>query len=308
MTVFHRPAAPLSGRSDPEDGPDALRMHHLQRDTAPRAITGFACEAGVARNKGRVGAKDAPIAIRNAFAGLAAPEERPIFTDLGDIVVEDNALERGQERLGQHLAQALKNHERIIVLGGGHETAYGSYLGLKTAFPEHKIGIINFDAHLDLRNIGEAGASSGTPFNQIRELNPERFDYLCIGAAKEANTQALFNRASEWGVDIIFDTELRSNIDSARPKIEALIKRSDVLYLTIDIDLLPHYQAPGVSAPAARGVSLSIVEKLLDIIKKSCQAENTILPLIDIVEVSPPHDRDNMTAKTAALLALSLLY
>ncbi|UTW54723.1 formimidoylglutamase [Kordiimonas sp. SCSIO 12610] len=303
---YVRPTTP-SGRNDIEDGPDAKRMYHLFTEEGTNAIIGFACEAGVIRNKGRTGARHAPDAIRKSLFNLSAPREIPSLTDLGDITVDGDDLEAGQAMLAKHISNGLSKHNRLLVLGGGHETAYGSYMGLRTAYPDTKIGIINLDAHLDLRNIGEVGPSSGTPFNQIRMLDPKAFDYLCLGVAEEANTQALFNRADEWGVNIVSDKDLINDFSSAHSKIKATIARNDLIYLTIDMDLLPHYQAPGVSAPAPRGVPLATVEAILEQIIASCKSGDCRIPLIDIVEVSPSHDIANITAKTAAILARKLL-
>ena len=205
-------------------------------------------------------------------------------------------------------ADALNAGGHVVVLGGGHETAFGSYQGLRQAFSDKKIGIINLDAHLDLRKLGEAGPSSGTPFNQIRDLAPEEFDYLCLGVAEEANSIALFDRARDWSVGIVSDQDLIKNPGAADVQIQAMAQRSDILYLTIDIDVLPHFQAPGVSAPAARGVPFETIEHLVDQCLAACQCHNASMPLADIVELSPPFDRDGVTAKTAAYLARKLLF
>lgn len=307
MTSYHKIAERWIGRNDPEDGPLSTRTHNYISDISERAIIGFASEAGIRRNKGRLGAKRGPEALRKAFSGLAVPRGFKPIKDLGDIVVDDDDLETGQALLGQHIDEALKRYKRVIVFGGGHETAYGSYLGLWKHFPDKKIGIINLDAHLDLRNIGVSGPSSGTPFNQIRALSPKTFDYLCIGVAIESNTQALLSRALEWGAKVIFDQELLSNIHSADHEITAMAKRCDIIYLTLDIDLMPHYQAPGVSSPAARGVPFTTVEHLVQYVQSACQDNNCQLPLADIVELSPSYDINAMTAKSAAILALALL-
>ncbi|MEA5720431.1 arginase family protein, partial [Salmonella enterica subsp. enterica serovar Virginia] len=42
---------------------------------------------------------------------------------------------------------------RTLVLGGGHETAFGHGAGVLDAFAQESVGIINLDAHLDLRQI-----------------------------------------------------------------------------------------------------------------------------------------------------------
>ncbi|WP_298303574.1 formimidoylglutamase [uncultured Erythrobacter sp.] len=307
MPVSHSPARKWQGRSDPEDGPDAKRMHHLVSETGRRALLGFACEAGVIRNKGRTGASQGPTALRNALANLAAPARAEPFADLGDVVVRGDDLEEGQATLGGRVTHALATYERLVVIGGGHETAFGDYQGLASFYPEAKIGIINLDAHFDLRLVGENGASSGTPFAQIRELSPDTFDYLCLGIAEEANTQALFQRAEEWGVGTVSDHALIASPQAGDQAIEGIVSRSDLIYLTIDIDLLPAYQAPGVSAPAARGVPLATVEHIVTKILSMCEAHDCKIPLADIVELSPPNDRDGLTSSTAALFTRRLL-
>lgn len=307
MAVFHRPADKWTGRADPEDGEAARRIYHFVSPAAERAVLGFACDIGVTRNKGRPGAAEAPGEIRRALSGLAAPANMKPFADLGDIVAEEEDLEAAQERLATAVADALASHQRTVVLGGGHETAYGSYLGLARHFPNQRIGIINLDAHLDLRALGEGGASSGTPFAQIHDHSPERFDYLCIGVAEEANTQALFGKAKAWGVGIVHDTELLVDPTCADASIDGIVARNDVIYLTIDIDVLPLYQAPGVSAPAVRGVPFGIVERLAKTVMTKTAAHNKTMPLTDIVEVAPRLDPSGATVRSAAYLARHLL-
>ncbi len=300
---------PWTGRSDPEDGPNALRLHHLaSKDDASRALIGFASDAGVARNKGRTGAHTGPAALRRAMANMAAPRQATGFSDLGDVAVEGDDLEASQAALSDRICEALSAFERIVVLGGGHETAFASYSGLAAAHPGKRIGIINLDAHLDLRLVGENGPSSGTPFAQIRELAPDTFDYLCLGIAEESNTAALMQRAQDWGVQTVSDHALIADSHAADGAIAAIIDRCDLIYLTIDIDVLPHFQAPGVSAPAARGVPFDVIEYLVNTILTACKTSGTPCPLADIVELSPPHDIQDMTARSAALLIRRLLF
>ena len=308
MPARHIPPEPWTGRDDPEDGEFAKRIHHLMSDDGNRAILGFACDSGVVRNRGRAGAKEGPTALRKALANLAVPADASSLHDLGDVAVENDDLEDGQSLLAEQIAVNLYNLDRLVVFGGGHETAFGSYSGLHRKYPDKRIGIINLDAHLDLRLPGEKGPSSGTPFTQIRELNPGNFDYLCIGLALESNTQALLRRADNWDVKTIYDRELLENPAAADGEIEAIIARSDLIYLTLCLDVLPHYQAPGVSAPAARGLPLAIVENVVSKVLRSSREQNRAIPVADIVELSPPHDRDDMTAKTAAFLARQLLF
>ncbi|MFA0703754.1 formimidoylglutamase, partial [Vibrio sp. 10N.222.48.A8] len=71
-----------TGRNDLEDGELGTRVHHITTQVQSNvlnegltdnavALVGFASDAGVARNKGRVGAKQAPNLIRQALANMA---------------------------------------------------------------------------------------------------------------------------------------------------------------------------------------------------------------------------------------------
>ena len=118
-------------------------------------LVGFASDAGVARNKGRVGAKQAPNLIRQALANMAWHNDAHI-ADLGDIECNDGQLEVNQKQCASVIANALATN-KVITLGGGHEVAWASFQGLAEHLhrtqSDHKpkIGIVNFDAHFDLR-------------------------------------------------------------------------------------------------------------------------------------------------------------
>ena len=98
----------------------------------PAVLLGFASDEGVRRNQGRTGASAAPAALRTARGPLAFHLDRTV-ADAGDVVVSDGALEAGQERAGRAVAEMLDAGHLTVVLGGGHETAYASYLGVSAS-------------------------------------------------------------------------------------------------------------------------------------------------------------------------------
>ncbi|QDQ26313.1 formimidoylglutamase [Chitinimonas arctica] len=311
---MHKPADMTlwQGRLDSEEGALARRWHErLQalHEGAPAgvALLGFASDAGVQRNHGRPGAKEGPVAIRRALANLAWHHDGHVY-DAGDVHCVDDQLEAAQAELGRQVAHLLAEGHFPLVLGGGHEVAYGSFLGL-ARFAElqgqrpPRIGIINLDAHFDLR-AGERG-SSGTPFRQIAEAcakNQTSFNYLVFGISEPANTAALFHRARELGVQWHGDEACGSeNLESLLDALAFFVDEVDWLYLTVCLDVLPAAVAPGVSAPAAYGVALPVVEALIDAAKASGK-----LMLADIAELNPSFDRDGITAKVAARLAWRL--
>jgi len=229
--------------------------------------------------------------------------------DAGDVVCADGDLEAAQDALGCVVEQILACGGRPLVFGGGHEVAWGTYSGLrahlgKRTAAERKLLIVNFDAHFDLRQTRPA--NSGTPFDQIACDCATRgvpFHYACFGISDLANTAALFARAQQLGVRYVLDTDMQeSQLPQRLAQLAPLIEAADDIYLTIDLDVLPGATAPGVSAPAALGVPLAVVEAMVIRVRASGK-----LRAADIAEYNPSLDQDKRTARAAARLAHRLL-
>ena len=322
------------GRIDAEDGEAGMRFHQkvtlLAEDEqltnqAGVVLLGFACDEGVKRNKGRVGAVQAPDLIRKALANTAwhhdnaasfTDTKTSTFVDAGNIYCSDTDLAASQKELANHVETALNNQNKVMVLGGGHEIAWGTFQGLAQHFQSSdinkpKIGIINFDAHFDLRTYSTDGqafpTSSGTPFNQIAKHCQQlgwAFNYACLGVSRASNTQALFTLADQLGVHYREDHQLASyHLAERIEELTAFIDNVDYLYLTIDIDVFSACTAPGVSAPAARGIPFESVEALLQpIFNAKNTAGQAKLLIADLAEYNPNFDIDNQTARLAARL------
>lgn len=310
-----------TGRDDSHEAGDVRRLFQIVRTPLngfvpanASAILGFACDAGVARNKGRVGAHLGPRVIRQFLSGLPAHHHTELF-DCGDVACLDDNLESAQALLGERVLDLLSMHVTPVVIGGGHEIAWGSYLGLKkwleaqerdpgAQTKKRKLLILNLDAHFDLRS--SRPANSGTPFDQIAHdcLSDDRpFQYACWGVSRLSNTPALFERAHKLQVDFIEDTNLQErHLDSVLKRLSHLLESADDVYLTIDIDVLPASVAPGVSAPAAYGVPLSVIEAIAQTVKASGK-----MRISDLAEFNPRYDLDGHTARVCARLVWGLM-
>jgi formiminoglutamase len=271
--------------------------------TKPAALLGFCSDEGVRRNKGRPGAAAAPAALRAALGPLAFHLNRAV-ADAGDVVVTGTGLEAGQERTGRAVTALLDDGHLPVVLGGGHETAYASYLGVAGCAAVQKgrrLGVLNLDAHFDLRD--EPEPSSGTPFLQMARAEAAAgrdFRYAVVGISEPNNTRALFDTAQELGVQYLLDEDC--GLERVHDFVAGFLADLDVLYLTIDLDVLPAAAAPGVSAPAAYGVPLAVISA-------ACRqvAQSGKLLHLDIAELNPEFDIDGRTAKVAARLINTLL-
>lgn len=310
MKHYHKPS-PWRGRIDTPKTKNNLRLHQIvkllnlktsqQKPLSGFCLLGFCSDEGVRRNQGRIGAKDSPKAIREAMASLPAHKNVTLF-DAGDILCKKHDLETAHKDLEEAVTKILSLNLFPIVLGGGHEIAFGHFQGIQKFFRK-KIGIINFDAHFDLRPY-KNGASSGTPFLQIADQVGKDFSYLVLGIQKLSNTQGLFQTAKEKKVAFLTAQEINlSKLSESQKKISIFLKKHRQIYLTVCLDCFSVKDAPGVSAINPYGIEKAKAFALLDFIAKSKKVVG-----FDVAELAPRLDRDNQTAKLAAYLIFSMIY
>lgn len=352
-----------TGRAEPFEPLAQYWYQHIGAFACQKiALLGFACDQGVNRNLGRIGAKHAPDAIKTAFGKLPISLDlvqnsdlSTLVGDLGNVICDDDdrivkdSLEQTQQLYSEQVAEVVAKETLVIGLGGGHEIAWGSFLGLyqglqnqplsnqklqnqelqsqrlqkqelqnqllknkelqqqnhqKPAMSMPKIGIINFDAHFDLRQ--DEYATSGTPFRQIAEFlsqKNEPFHYLPVGISKFSNSAALFCRANTLGVNAISDDDCcRLPFSAIGQQLTAFMAGVDVLYLTVDMDCLSGSVMPAVSAPAAKGLSLEFVERCVEMIVATGKVK-----MLDIAEINPTYDVDGRGVKVAGRLLAKIV-
>jgi len=290
-----------------------IRVGHLLREepkgTTRVAIIGFPSDAGVARNGGRPGASLGPEQIRRHLYRLTPPgnasaQEISRFkellhctVDLGDVRCSGDVA-ADQKVLGEVIAELLAPDSQVtpIVLGGGHETSYGHFLGYTDA--EKRVRIVNLDAHADVRPLEDEQPHSGSPFRQAIEHSSGR----CSGyAVAGLNPHSTAPDHTSWIRDHSGQTYFRSDV-TVDLVTELYSKGPDSVLATFDLDALDQSQAPGVSAPNACGV-----DRRLWLAAARAAGRSQRVRSMDVVELSPPHDRDEQTARLAALTVWEFL-
>ena len=301
-----------TGRLDSKTDTSAFRFHQVVQcidlnnaqldNKSGVGIIGFESDLGIQLNQGRPGASKAPMAIRSRMGSLPVADENINIYDCGNVYVGDLELDQAQTALAEAVHKIHQLGLKPLILGGGHETSYGHYLGNSEAFPDSKIGILNFDAHFDNRPYEETGSSSGTMFRQIHDRNTELnlpFLYTVLGIQLHGNTRQLFEYAKESKTDFVFAQEIaKDNYEKSRQAIDRLTQESDHLMITIDMDVFSQAFAPGVSAPQALGLAPN---EVLDLLQYAMASQKTIS--LDIVEVSPQNDIADQTTTLASNLA-----
>lgn len=287
------PSFDWNGRTDHETDWNQFRYHQIIGEEADCVLIGFECDEGVRRNNGRVGAAEAPNALRAALSNTAwrLPEGKQL-ADAGNVVCVGEQLEEAQAELGSVVKTNLDGNRTPIILGGGHETFFGHYLGARGFLgKDKKLGIINIDAHFDMRPYDEQ-TSSGTMFRQILE-NDADAGYLVLGIQRYGNTESLFQKADELGCEYIYEDELTD--EKMNAAVDAFIANHDAIILTLCMDVLEADAAPGVSAPSPFGLHPKVVRS---IIRKVTSNSKTLS--FDIAEVNPSLDPDGRTVKLGA--------
>lgn len=310
---LYQPANPLlwQGRKDSLAGerffqqialllPEAIPR--LERKHA--VILGFASEAGILRNHGRPGAKSGPDKLKTQLAKLPFYSELPCL-DLGNILCENDALESAQDSFAALIDTCHQAKHFTLGFGGGHEIAWAHFQGLASHYP--RLGIINFDAHFDLRPYGSGlTATSGTPFSQIAqfyEAHNQDFHYCCLGIQAHGNTPGLFEKARTLKVSYLTAEQINTSTMARQKRfLDAFVKQHEHIYLSLCMDVFASCFAPGVSAPQPLGL---FPWQVLPLLKYLVQSGKVVG--LDIAELSPPLDEGEKTANLAAMLVAELL-
>lgn len=298
MTNFVPPNVPV-----PNTSPDDQRIAHLlgrkveDHETPKVVILGFPSDEGVRRNGGRVGAAQGPDAIRHALYRMNPDiENDEVFTgvvehtkDLGNLELSGE-VDQDQHRLGEVLAPFIAQHVVPVILGGGHETAYGHFLGY--AIANRDISILNWDAHADVRELKDGKAHSGSPFRQaILDPSQRCRLYTVAGllpySVSGAHLDFIFRHGGQWHLKHSLTKE---HID------EIYASFFTAVMTTFDLDAVDQTYAPGVSAPAVNGLSPD-----LWLYAAYEAGKCSYVKSMDIVELNPTFDRDHQTARLAAL-------
>lgn len=270
---------------------------------SPRVVlVGFPTDEGVRRNGGRAGAASGPAELRRWLHRLT-PDARDgtrfvslleHTADLGDVSLTGN-LDADQSTLGEVVAGQLKLGRFIIILGGGHETSYGHFLGY--AIARQRPSVLNWDAHADVRPLRDRLAHSGSPFRQAIE-HPTRAlrSYTVAGLQPQAVAASHLEYVRRHGRALYCDEVTPTVMRELYAKLEA------PGMVSFDMDAVDQAFAPGVSAPATGGFGIA---PWLELAYEA--GRHPSVRSCDLVEFNPMLDRDGQTGRLAALTVWHIL-
>ncbi|MFS0823373.1 formimidoylglutamase [Bacillus sp. 1P02SD] len=258
-------------------------------------------------------AADAPKTIRNAlnaystYSGEKNKDYKDTsILDFGDVLTHPTNLEETTERLYVSVKEMLQTNScnKYIMLGGDHGVSYPSIRAFKEYYG--RVGVIQWDAHHDVRNLKDGGRTNGTPFRSLLEggfLNGE--DLTQIGIRDFANAREYHLYVKNKGVTVytMDDVDRIGIVPIIEKEVERLSQKVDVIYLSVDMDVVDQAFAPGCSAIGPGGLTS---RELLSSI--TAAADHPKVKAMDIVEIDPSKDIRDITSRLAAHAMLRFMY
>lgn len=282
---------------------------------------------------GRRGVDMGPSVIR--IAGLNQAIARLGFdvSDAGNVhvhppeaIVQENPRARylpqiaaAAEELAGMVEATLDEDTFPVVIGGDHSIAIGSAAGVASYYRKHgeKIGMVWLDAHTDINTpaTSPSGNIHGMPLAALLGLGAKELTEVAGFAPKvlPQHTVIIGARSVDpgereaikaQGVRVFTMSELDERgmavvIDEA---IQIASRGTAGFHVTMDMDFLDPFYAPGVGTPERGGATYReahlAMEKLAD--------SGKVLS-VEVTEVNPLYDNANQTAQLAVELILSAL-
>lgn len=182
-------------------------------------------------------------------------------------------------------AQFIKSGKRVALLGGDHSTPLGYMKAL--AKKHKKYGILQIDAHADLRNAYEgfeySHASIMTNALKIKEVSK----LVQVGIRDYCDEEFQVIQKSKGRVKTFFDRDLK--IENMRGKTweaqvnDIINELPDKVYLSFDIDGLDPKLCPNTGTPVAGGFEF---EQVLFLVEQVIKSGKELIGF-DLNEVAP---------------------
>lgn len=231
------------------------------------------------------------------------------------------------EELNSKISSLLKSEAFPLVLAADHGSAGGTISGIKSAFPDKRIGVVWIDAHADIHTpyTTPSGNLHGMPLAsvldidnlecKINDIDAETEKYWSKlknvgGVSKKINSEDLVYvgvRDTEAGEEAVMKSfGIKSiEVDEVRKKgpseiikmITDQLKDCDLIYVSFDVDSMdPNLTSHGTGTPVPNGITPAEAKDLLVQL-----AENPKTVCIEVVEVNPCLDEKKNTMAEVTL-------
>ncbi len=237
------------------------------------------------------GCEKAPNRILNALKKIELNENNyPLIFDVKEIHVNKDNIEETMENI-------FDNVNEGVVIGGDHSITYSCFKKFSKNYKNP--GLIIFDAHADCVNNFKISHEDFVKVLIKEEiLKKENLAYVGLRSVFKKEKEFLEKNAVQ-----IFN--MKNIAGGIREVCDAVMEKArgfDGLYLSIDIDVLDPGCAPGTGHLSPGGMT---TRQLLYFIQRLKRLKN--LKMIDLVEINPDLDVNEMTVLTGAKIVGELI-
>lgn len=234
------------------------------------------------------------------------------------------------EELNTKLPSLINNNSFPIILAADHGSAGGTISGIKTAFPDKRIGVVWIDAHADIHTpyttpsgnmhgmplasvmnidnveckVNELDAETIKYWEQLKnvggvlqKINPEDLVYIAVRDTESQEEFVIDKLGIKW---YKVDDVRNLGVSTIVKEIETKLKDCDLIYVSFDVDSMdPNLTSHGTGTPVPNGISPDEANELLVQL-----ASNKKTVCIEVVEVNPCLDEK---VNTMAEVTLDLI-
>ena len=227
------------------------------------------------------------------------------IADLGDVYVNPTNPEENQNAITEKVYSIAKK-SFPLVCGGDHSITYGSFRGfykaMKERYPDYEVGLIHFDAHMDVEDkyLNMPDVWHGNVFRKLIEdgyLNGENM--YTIGPRGVVGRD-WFDYVKEKQINLFTSNYIKKNgiLNIINEIIERNRNKKIKFYITFDIDCLDVSYVFGTGTPQCNGLTPYECDEALR------NLHDLDIAGFDIVELNPKLDDSH----TSFVIAEELLY
>jgi len=272
--------------------------------------------SGLGKTKG---CEKAPNLILDELKNIHSNEQGKVIDvqllDLEEIHLDNSNVERSNKLIYKNSFGIFGEKPRVVFLGGDHSISYSTTRAFFDCCQNsgREPSLIVFDAHADCMEPMrvESRDSSHTTHEYCKEPTHEEWLRKLIEDGFPTENILLVGVRNIWKDELRFLKEKEIRVITMNQLLENLQDTCEIimefangkeLYVSVDIDFIEPAFAPGTGYREIGGVSSRDFVYLIQRINKMKN-----LRAVDIVEINPEKDRDDLTVKLGAKILGELL-
>ena len=248
----------------------------------------------------------APQAVRDAlsrFSTCDIAHGRDVrdlrVEDLGDLPIAHLSVEDAQAPVESALKAAVTGADAVVLLGGDNSITRPAVRGMHEDLQQ--CGLLTLDAHLDLRTL-EGGLRNGNPVRALLADGLPGENIVQIGIQSFANSMEYFQVAKDAGICVIpVEQVMDEGVEPVvKRALQELAHKVETIYVDLDLDVMDRMFAPATAGARPSGLTPLDIRRAAYL----CGA-HTKVQVMDLVEMDPTRDSNDVTAMAAAACLLS---